>query len=397
MALESATYQCPNCNGRLFYNGNLGMLQCEFCESTFTPEEIEARNAEKQAVNDAKAAGDRIAEAATAGAAAASTTTAAQAGSLNIESTGDPIQDYLNRAKAAGKEMEGMIAYNCPACGAGLMSDPTTAVTSCPYCGNNAVVPGQLSDVLKPDLIIPFKLDKKAAVKALSNHYNGKRFLPDSFTKNNHVEEVQGVYVPFWLYTGTASADVTFNARNVRMWSDAKHDYVETDHYILQRAGTLDFCQVPVDGSTKMPDAHMDAIEPYDYSELVPFSMGYLPGYLTERYDLDARKCADRASRRAENSTVDVMESTATGYMEIDVASSQAGVEWTQIAYALLPVWMLHTKWNNEDYLFAMNGQTGKFIGDLPIDKGKVRKRFLTIFLPMMVLLALIIYFVFGM
>ena len=43
---------------------------------------------------------------------------------------------------------------------------------------------------------------------------------------------------------------------------------------------------------------------------------------------------------------------------------------------------MLHTKWNDEDFLFAMNGQTGKLIGDLPIDKGKVVKWFLRVFIP---------------
>ena len=53
-----------------------------------------------------------------------------------------------------------------------------------------------------------------------------------------------------------------------------------------------------------------------------------------------------------------------------------------KIRYSLLPVWMLHTRWNGNDYLFAMNGQTGKLIGDLPIDKGKVTKRFLTLFFP---------------
>ena len=41
------------------------------------------------------------------------------------------------------------------------------------------------------------------------------------------------------------------------------------------------------------------------------------------------------------------------------------------VKYALLPVWLLNTKWNGQDYHFAMNGQTGKFVGNLPIDKGK--------------------------
>ena len=47
-----------------------------------------------------------------------------------------------------------------------------------------------------------------------------------------------------------------------------------------------------------------------------------------------------------------------------------------KVKYALLPVWLLTTRWNGANYLFAMNGQTGKMVGNLPIDKGKRRKLF---------------------
>ena len=383
MAVETTTYQCPHCNGRLRFNGDLGKLQCEFCESVFDPAEIERLYADKQTAQDAKVAGDRAKEAEKEGlsAAEASRTEAAQV-KPSKPLTGDPVKDYLARSTWSGMEEEGLRAYNCPACGAQLMVDQVTAVTNCPYCGNTAVVPGQLSDMLKPDYIIPFKLDKDDAIAALKKYYQGKRFLPNNFTNDNHLQEIQGVYVPFWLYSGIGQGDVTFNARNIRTWQDSKNTYVETDHFILHRVGNMQFARVPVDGSTKMPDAHMDAIEPFDYDEMVPFSVGYLPGYLTDRYDEDVDVCKQRATNRACRSCEDAVADTATGYMEIDVANARSGMQWKNVSYALLPVWMLHTKWNGEDYLFAMNGQTGKLIGDLPIDKGKVTKRFLTLFIP---------------
>ena len=381
MTVETTTYQCPHCNGRLRFNGDLGKLECEFCSSTFEPAEIEALYASKQEKADAKVVGDRAEEAEGLSAAEASRTEAAQV-KPSKPLTGDPVQDYLARASWSEASEEGLQAYNCPACGARLMVDQITAVTNCPYCGNTAVVPGQLSDMLKPDYIIPFKLDKDDAIAALKNYYKGKRFLPNGFTNNNHLQEIQGVYVPFWLYSGLGQGDVTFNARNVRTWMDAKNTYVETDHFILHRVGNMQFARVPVDGSTKMPDAHMDAIEPFDYSELVPFSVGYLPGYLTDRYDQDVDMCKQRATNRACLSCEKAIAGTAGGYMEIDVANARSGMQWKNVSYALLPVWMLHTRWNGNDYLFAMNGQTGKLIGDLPIDKGKVTKRFLALFFP---------------
>lgn len=451
---ETTNYQCPNCNGRLRWNGELGKLQCEFCESTFTTEEVEALYAQKQAQADAKVAGDRAqqagknakaagadasletrrnearvaaqneayedgiahgmsaeeaaeyarkageAAAAAVGEPAVSAAAASQTDATRVKvkhaATGDPVQDYLANSKWDDADADNMRAYNCPSCGAQLMVDQVTAVTSCPYCGNNTVVPGQLSDVLKPDYVIPFKLDKNDAIAALKRYYQGKVLLPNAFTDENHIEEIQGVYVPFWLYSGTGSGEVVMNGRNIRTWQDRKNMYTETDHYLLTRAGDMQFRHVPVDGSTKMPDAHMDAIEPYDYSEMVPFSVAYLPGYLTDRYDQDAKTCEQRATSRVDNTVEAELQASVSGFMEIDVASANSELRVEQVAYALLPVWMLHTRWNGQDYLFAMNGQTGKLIGDLPVDNGKLVRRFLLFLIPLIIVIAAAILFLFG-
>ena len=306
------------------------------------------------------------------------------------------MQAYLENSRWDDSDVENMRAYNCSSCGAQLMVDQVTAVTSCPYCGNNAVLPGQLSDVLKPDYVIPFKLGKEDAVAALKKYYEGKRFLPDTFTSENHLEEIQGVYVPFWLYSGTADSDVTFNGEIVTSWSDSEYMYTQTDYYKLQRAGTMDFTRIPVDGSTRMPDTHMDAIEPFDYSELVDFSVAYLPGYVTDRYDRDVVECDPRARTRVEATCTSTLEDTVQGYTGVSVESASIDTKWGNVSYALLPVWMLHTKWDGKDYLFAMNGQTGKLIGDLPIDNGKVTVRFLTLFIPILVAIVLVIQFLLG-
>ena len=376
---ETTTYQCPNCQGRLRFDSDLGKLKCDFCDSEFTTEEVERLYAEKQEAADDKA--EPAAEAAPA---------------VAPVQGEDPIDTYLRNAHWDGLDEEQLRSFNCSACGAQLLVDQVTAVTSCPYCGNNAVVPGQLADMLKPDFVIPFKLDKDAAVSALRHYYKGKKFLPNGFTEGNRVEEIQGVYVPFWLYSGSAAADVAFDASNTRTWSDSDNIYTDTDHYLVERVGTMEFHRVPVDGSTKMPDAHMDAIEPFDYNEMVPFSVAYLPGFLTDRYDQGVKTCEKRANRRVEATCVDTMRNTVTGYMEVSTKSASTQLALNDIAYALLPVWMLHTKWNDEDCLFAMNGQTGRLVGDLPIDKGKVVRWSCTIFFPLAVILFAVVYFTLG-
>ena len=403
---ETTTYQCPNCSGRLSFNSQVGKLKCEFCESEFTPEEVERIYAERQAMADANAAKEQKREQAAAAEAAIAAgeqppvQPAQQTRGQDVQNAAvqgeDPIDTYLRNAHWDNLAEEQLRSFNCSSCGAQILVDQVTAVTHCPYCGNNAVVPGQLSDMLKPDFVIPFKLDRDAAIAALKKYYVGKKFLPNDFTAGNHIEEIQGVYVPFWLYSGTGEADVSFEATNSRTWSVKDNMYTETDHFLVEREGVMSFYRVPVDGSTKMPDAHMDAIEPFDYSEMVPFSVAYLPGYLTDRYDQGVKTCEKRANSRVENTCVDTLRGTVQGYMTVDLKSSNSRLNLNDVAYALLPVWMLHTKYNGQDYLFAMNGQTGRLVGDLPIDHGKVFRWSCMIFLPLAILLFIIVYFTLG-
>lgn len=373
---ETTNYPCPNCGGRLYFDGTIGKLRCEYCDSTFDPSVIDARYAASQSQADARAASD------------------AQPMRARAAASQDPVQAYLQYSRLDGAQ--NLRAYNCSSCGAQLMVDQATAVTTCPYCGSNTVLPGQLSDVLKPDLVIPFRKSKEDAVAALTQYYGNKRFLPDAFTSESHIEEVQGVYVPFWLFSGSVSGEVVFGGTKTMTWEDRNYIYTNTDHYDLHRAGRIGFGRVPVDGSTRMPDAHMDAIEPYDYGELTPFSIAALLGYVTDRYDLTAEDCAPRANKRVETTYMAALQQTARGFGGLHVKSSAVRTNWKSVSYALLPVWMLHTTWNGGDYLFAMNGQTGKLIGDLPIDTGKVVARFFVIFLPLLVLCVAIVLFVFG-
>ncbi len=341
MADRITNYQCPACTGPLHFDPVTGKLVCDYCSSSYDVAEIEALYAEK----DETAA------------------QAAQAAAEEAQPEGSPWSE----AEAAGLKV-----YNCPSCGAELIYDQTTAATSCPYCGNPTIVPGELSGALRPDWVIPFKLTKEEAIAALKAHYRKKPLLPKLFSAQNHLEEIKGVYAPFWLYDGETQGSATFHATKVRHWSEGKYDVTETSHFSCSRSGALSFRRIPVDGSTKMPDEHMDAIEPYDFGELKPFSTAYLPGYIADKYDVDAQTAEDRARTRAEGSTVSAMEATVTGYATVTKESADIHYRRTALQYALLPVWLLSTKWNEKNYLFAVNGQTGRLVGDLPIDKGRL-------------------------
>ena len=164
------------------------------------------------------------------------------------------------------------------------------------------------------------------------------------------------------------------------------------DYFRIRRSGTVSFDKIPVDASSKMPDAHMDAIEPYDYSELKPFSNAYLPGFLADKYDVEPEACFQRADERAEATTGDLMDRTVSGYSSCMPERRQIRIRRGRVSYALLPVWLLATRWNGQNYLFAMNGQTGKLIGDLPVSKGRALAWFAGIAAPLAAILAMLLY-----
>ena len=352
MPAQVTNYKCPSCTGPLHFVGASGKLECDYCGSQFDVAEIEAMYADKeQAAVQAQQQAEEKAAAAQ----------GADSGEWDLSGL---TADW-------GADGQGMKSYTCPSCGAELICDASTAATSCPYCGNPTVVPGQFSGTLKPDFVIPFKLSKEDAVAALKKHYQGKPFLPKSFTSGNHIQEIKGVYVPFWMFDGAASGFAHYEATRSHTHREGNEEVTVTEHYDVYRAGDLSFEKVPVDASSKMPDDHMDSIEPYDYAGLKPFSTAYLPGFLADKYDVTVEESRARADERCKKTLSDALRASVQGFESCVPINEQSFLQRGKVHYALMPVWLLNTKWQGKDFLFAMNGQTGKLVGDLPMSWGK--------------------------
>lgn len=365
MPTQVTNYQCPACTGPLHFAEDSGKLECEYCGASYDVAEIEALFAEKE---KKAAEAQRAAEEASKG--------------LTASDDDGETWDFSDMQEDWGTDGEGMRSYSCPSCGAELICDESTAATACPYCGNPTIVPGQFSGGWRPDYIIPFKQSKENAVEALKEHYRGKFFLPKAFKKENHVQEIQGIYVPFWMFDGEATGEARYDATRSRTYRSGDYDITETKYYHVYRAGHVAFEKVPVDASSKMPDNHMDSIEPYDYEKLKPFSTAYLPGFLADKFDVTVEQCRQRADQRCEGTLLSALDSTVKRYDSFTLKDSNVKLKRGKVHYALLPVWMLHTKWQGKDFLFAMNGQTGKIVGDLPINWLKVIALFAAIGIP---------------
>lgn len=341
-------YKCPSCGGALEFDSQSQKLKCPFCDSEFDVETL-----------------NEIAETST-----------------KIE-TQDNMDGWSTDIQSKWSENEdALIAYICKSCGGEVLADANTGVTTCPYCGNNVVINEKFSNALKPDLIIPFKLDKKAAKEAYLNHLSNKKLLPRQFKSESHIDEIKGIYVPFWLYDADVDGAVKYSATRTRHWSTKKYNYTETKHYELYREGGVAFENIPVDASSKMPDDLMDSLEPFDLADAVDFNTAYCAGYLADKYDVPVDDTIPRINIRVKHSTENAFKDTITEHYDtIAVNDSYIDLKNGNAKYALLPVWLLNTNWNGEKYIFAMNGQTGKFVGNLPMDKKLYWKYWIRAFL----------------
>ncbi len=337
MMAEASSFKCPNCGAGIFYDGKTAKMVCEYCSSEIDAEEYFA--------ND------------------------------KFKSQGDKSDDFNTDFKDKNwndEESEGFSVHTCPTCGGQLITDANTAATKCIYCGNPATISERLHGVYRPELVIPFKTSKEDAVASLNKLYRGKWLLPKLFKDKNKVESVKGVYLPFWLFSCDTDSNVTYTAKRITTWSDMRYHYTKTDHYRLYRSGKMTFTKIPADGSLKTDDTLMESIEPFGLENAVPFEPVYLSGFYADKYDVEPSGCRERINERILNSVCDTLIRGGTGFYT-GVMKESSDIKYTKsdVSYALLPVWLLITEYKGKKYTFAMNGETGKAVGELPVDYGR--------------------------
>ena len=327
-------YKCPCCNAGLAFGSQVQKLTCEYCDNTFDLDTV-------QAFHDSQSG-------------------------QNQEEFVWETKEPLEWTEAEGASLN---AFQCPACGGEILTEETTAATFCPYCDNPTILPARLTGSIKPDAVLPFQRTREDATAAFLKLCKGKPLLPKNFTSQQRLEKITGMYIPFWLYDCDADFQGSYKATRIHCWSDSKYNYTRTEHFLLNRNASADFAGIPMDGSSKMEDVFMEAIEPFDYSQMVPFEMAYLTGYLADKYDVPSEDGKERVRQRVEQSMEDQIQSTLMGYASVLPTNRQIQIHHSKAKYVLLPVWMLNTKYNGKLYTFAMNGQTGKIVGTLPICK----------------------------
>lgn len=353
--MSVTNHKCPNCEAGLPFNPEKGLWVCEYCNSKFTEEELITY------INNSE------------------------------EKKKGKVKKHKNNIDMEYTTVE-MDMYKCPSCGAEILTDENTTATFCVYCKNPTIIKERFKGAFNPKYIIPFKKTKQEATEAFSRFSKGKIFSPDNFTDYRNIQEISSIYIPFWLYSCQVDGKIKVDARKVRSWCSGNYRYTETSYYEANRFGELSFDKVPVDGSTEFDNIIMDSIEPYDYTELKEFNMSYLSGFLSEHYDTSSEDSFERAQNRIKETTTNLLNNDIHGYTSKTVLSSDININNLETDYVLLPVWLLNTKYNDKIYTFALNGQTGKMVGNIPICKKKLIKKSLIVAIATAIITTIILF-----
>ncbi len=366
MASEAKQFHCPNCNADLKFSPGEQSFTCEYCRSSFT---------EAQVIDY-------------------------QRRYLEMEEQYDPNRGQMPPEPEMSSEEqrererfnEETQLYSCPSCGAEIMCDANTAAMFCYYCHNPVILKGRVDGMYRPSMVLPFGFDRDVAVDHYKKWAKSKWFIPKDLLSSGQVEKLTGLYVPFWVARSGTSSRLEAIGENIRSWTSGSYRYTETKRYRVVREASISYEGIPADGSQKIEDLLMESIEPFDYSKARPFTMAYLSGFYADKYDVDKEQVLPRIQQRMYSNNASVLEST-THYTHLKSRHQYDRTDTLSWDYMLLPVWFMTFDYKGRLWEYAVNGQSGKVAGELPISKGKLAAACIGIALLLTILIFLGGYF----
>lgn len=331
--MNTVQYKCPSCGAELQFDPAHQDFACDFCNSRYTEAEMQQmyREMEQQAQKNA-----------------------------------DAEAETLKNEKDTKAFEEGARLYTCQNCGAQIIAEAETSATFCYYCHTPVVLAGRLSGKYCPAYVLPFFIHREEALERMQKWCKKHWFLPKAFTSEKQLQTMTGVYVPFWLTDCDADSYISGLGKKVRSWTSGEYCITETEEWCVERGALIPFVGVPADGSVKIEDALMDAIEPFRYEQMKPFSMQYLSGFMAQKYDVQYEDILPRIHQRIEEKSIQILRNGVVGYSSFVTTKKNVSLKHMHHEYALLPVWFMNFQYRGKEYHFAMNGQTGAQAGTPP-------------------------------
>jgi DNA-directed RNA polymerase subunit RPC12/RpoP len=264
---------------------------------------------------------------------------------------------------------------SCRDCGATVNVTPGEQTAKCAFCGSQQVLAQESAGTaIRPESLVPFRVDKATANKSFEAWLGTLWFRPNDLRKMAKLQEMGGVYIPFW----------TFDANVQSNWTaDAGYYYYETEEYRDQEGNTQTrqvqrtrwefasgwrsdfFDDMLVCASKGLPQELVVKFQTFDTKQLVVYQPHFLSGWRAESYAIELlpawglgqQKMADVQQSRCAR---DVPGDT---HRNLCVNNQFSNVTFKHV---LLPIWIAAYRYNGKPYQFLVNGQSGEVVGKAP-------------------------------
>lgn len=333
MKFKSINFTCKSCGGPLQYVPATNSLVCSFCS---TSQPIEKSNEEivehdfKEALN-----------------------------SLNVHKT----QKFEREIK-------------CSKCSATFTITPYSVSTNCPYCHTPAIT--EFTQPIKPESILPFSISQKEAQEKFRKWIGSLWFAPKELKDfvDGH-QKLLGYYLPYWTYDAKTitryrgqRGDIYYVTVKRRVMINGREQIVNQRepriHWTpVQGVVYNDFDDITIEASKTVSHTILDGLAPWNTHKLVPFNEKYLSGFESEEYTIGLDNGFEYAKMK--------MDITIHQSIRRDIGGDQQQIDSKQTQYkdvtyksTLFPIWTAKFKWKGKTYNYAINGQTGKVVGERP-------------------------------
>ncbi len=369
--MDVKLFRCPNCSADLKFDPNKQLFCCDYCRGEFTQQQV---NAMTQQVNENKQN---------------------QYQKTQVPTSAPEYTRSQEQIKQDQEFAENTRLYQCPSCGAEIVSDMNTAASFCYYCHNPVILKGRVEGVYRPSKVLPFSFGKEKAVDYFNEWTKDKRYVPNDLVSEKQIEKMTGLYVPFWVADAITRSRMTAKGETVRTWKSGNYEYTQTKIFDVVRDVNIEYNGVPADGSKKIEDDLMESIEPFNYKQAKDFDMAYLSGFLADKYDVDKDAVYGRIYQRMFENNRAAVDSSC-GYDRLVDKQLYENVNKLRWNYMLLPVWFMTFHYKDKIWEYAINGQSGKIAGELPVDETKMKLHLLLIMAITTVIIMILGYFIGG-
>lgn len=338
-------YQCPNCGSGLKYDIEQGKLVCNHCQSYFNPYEIEKES--------------------------------------------DGYEDEYFEATH----------FVCPQCGGEILSTDNAAAGFCSYCGASTVLTSRISKELKPNRIIPFKITKDQCHTIFKKRIKKARFAPKAFKDADSIQGFRGIYMPYWLYKTKHSDKVNLKGEK----EYRKGDYKYTDHFDVSASVEAEYNGFYYDASSTFYDDISESLNPFDFNDSMEFTPSFYSGFYADIPDvpsevheysaIDESVKASFSSLRAVPELKDISFGSVIGDSNSEFGK-QLNTQCDKPQGVMLPVWFMSYRAGDRVAYATINGQNGKIVTDIPVDKKKYIAGSCILALPVFLLLNFLFTFI---